>query len=91
MIQFDAWMQAMSAKDMVLGTNGLAGSGAVLRGPRGVSATDGPYLETKEIVGGYVLIAADNLAEAVEAARGCPGLNYQMTVEVRPVLARGVK
>jgi len=90
MAEFHGWMEAMKAKDMVLGTNGLAPAGGkVLRGPKGLSVTDGPYAEAKEIVGGYVLIAADSLEAAVEAARGCPGLNYQMSVEVRAVMARG--
>ena len=81
------WMQGMSAKGMVVGTNGLEHTGKVLRGPRGAAASisDGPYPESKEIVGGYVLIAADNLEQAVEAARDCPGLDYPMVVEVRPV------
>jgi hypothetical protein len=47
--------------------------------------TDGPYAEAKETVGGYVVIAADNLAQAVEIAKGCPGLDYETLVEVRPI------
>jgi len=88
MVRFSAWMEAMSANGMVQGTNGLDVTGKVLRGPRGASMTDGPYVETKEIVGGYVLISAANLDEAIEAARNCPGLDYGMTVEVRPVVQR---
>jgi len=89
MARFAEWMKAMSAKGMVEGTNGLEGTGKVLRGPRGLSATDGPYPEAKEVVGGYVLITANNLDDAVAAARDCPGLDYHMVVEVRPVRARG--
>lgn len=85
MVRFGEWMKAMSAKGMVIGTNGLEITGKVLRGPRGASITDGPYPEAKEVVGGYVLITADNLEEAIEAARDCPGLDYHMAVEVRPV------
>jgi hypothetical protein len=85
MVRFGEWMQGMSARGAVLGTNGLEITGKVLRGKRGASFTDGPYAEGKEIVGGYVLIAADNEAAAVEMARDCPGLDYGMAVEVRPV------
>ena len=88
MVQFAAWMKKMSDQGMVVGTNGLHHTGKVLRGPRGVSTTDGPYPEAKEIVGGYVLINADSLEAAVEAARDCPGLGYHMAVEVRPVIVR---
>lgn len=51
----------------------------------GAVITDGPYAEAKEIVGGYILINASSLDEAVEIARGCPGLDYRLAVEVRPV------
>jgi hypothetical protein len=88
MARFAVWMKAMSAKGMVVGTNGLEITGKVLRGPRGASITDGPYPEAKEVVGGYVLITADSLNDAIEAARDCPGLDYHMVVEVRPVRAR---
>ncbi len=89
MSRFMAWMEGLTAKGMVAGTNGLEPAGKVLRGPRGVSLTDGPYAEAKEIVGGYVLINADSLEQALEAARDCPGLEYRMAVEVRPVKQRG--
>ena len=83
--RFMEWMQGMSAKGIVAGTNGLEDTGKVLRGSRGASVTDGPYAESKEVVGGYVLISADSLSHAVEIARDCPGLDYRMAVEVRPV------
>jgi hypothetical protein len=88
MARFTEWMDRMKDKGMVEGTNGLEITGKVLRGPRGRSITDGPYVESKEIIGGYVLISAASEAEAVEAARECPGLDYHMAVEVRPVRPR---
>jgi len=88
MARFGEWMKAMTAKGQVVGTNGLEITGKILRGPRGASVTDGPYSEAKEIVGGYVLITADSLEEAMEAGRGCPGLDYGMAVEVRLVRSR---
>jgi hypothetical protein len=88
MHEFGQWMARMKADDAVLGTNGLAPTGKVLRGKRGASATDGPYVEAKEVVGGYVLIQAENFDRAVEYARDCPGLNYNLAVEIRPVLER---
>jgi hypothetical protein len=85
MDRFTVWMKSLSDKSMVVGTNGLEATGTVLRGPRGAAVTDGPFAESKEIVGGYVLLAADSFEHAVEAARECPGLDYRMAVEVRPV------
>ena len=88
MARFTTWMEGMTAKGIVLGTAGLEVAGKVLRRSGEVVVTDGPYPETTEIVGGYVLISASDLNAAVEIARGCPGLDYRMAVEVRPVKHR---
>ena len=47
--------------------------------------TDGPFAETKEILGGYYLIDVDTLDEALEWGAKLPGATYG-TVEVRPVV-----
>jgi len=53
------------------------------------AVTDGPFAETKEVLGGYWLIVARSLDEAVAAAAQNPCLAYGLTLEVRPVeLAR---
>lgn len=91
MVHFRNWMESMYAKGCVLSTNGLEVTGKVLRGSRGAMVTDGPLIEAKEIVGGYVMVTAKNLEEAVNLARGCPGLDYRMAVEVRPLAACGMK
>lgn len=85
MDRFSVWMASMEAKGMVLATAGLDVSGKILRGSGGETIIDGPYPEATEIVGGYVLITASDLNEAVAVARECPGLDYRMAVEVRPV------
>ncbi len=85
MPRFEKWMNDMTTKRHVLSTNGLDFTGVVLRGPRGGNVTDGPYTEAKEIIGGYILIQADDFRQAIELARACPGLDYQMAVEVRPI------
>jgi hypothetical protein len=60
--------------------------GATVRKRRGtVSAVDGPYIETKEVVGGYFIVEAGSLEEAVELAKGCPAAAFG-GVEVRPVI-----
>lgn len=85
MAHFSTWMEGLYAKDIVAGTHGLERTGKILREPGGTVITDGPYAEATEIVGGYILINARNLDEAVKIARGCPGLNHRLAVEVRPV------
>ncbi len=47
--------------------------------------TDGPFAETKEVLGGYYLIETDDLDLALEAAARCPGALYG-SMEVRPVV-----
>ncbi|WP_437745026.1 YciI family protein [Sorangium sp. So ce302] len=37
-------------------------------------APDGPFVEVKELVGGYMIVSAANLEEAIQVARECPGL-----------------
>jgi hypothetical protein len=49
------------------------------------TSTDGPFAETKEQLGGYYIIEADNLDRAIEAAARCPGALYG-SMEVRPIV-----
>jgi len=80
-----AWMKGMKAKGQFVGADRLDDSGKVVRNPRGATVTDGPFAEAKEIVGGFVIVAAPSLAAATEIAKGCPGLERGTIVEVRPV------
>lgn len=48
-------------------------------------ATDGPFAETKEQLGGFALIEAQDLDEVIRIAAGCPASRYG-SVEVRPIL-----
>jgi hypothetical protein len=50
--------------------------------------TDGPFADTKEVLGGFFLVEADNLDEAIELAARIPVTRFGGTVEVRPVVAR---
>jgi hypothetical protein len=47
--------------------------------------TDGPFAETKEALGGFYLVEAKDLDEALEFGAACPGAQFG-TIEVRPVL-----
>ncbi len=48
--------------------------------------TDGPYIESKELMGGFYIIKADSLEEAAELAKNCPTLELGGSVEVREVM-----
>jgi hypothetical protein len=50
--------------------------------------TDGPFADTKEVLGGFCLVEAANLDEAIELAARIPATRLGATVEVRPVMRR---
>jgi hypothetical protein len=47
--------------------------------------TDGPFTEGKEVIGGYSVIKANDLAHAAQIAKGCPNFDTGGTVEVRAI------
>jgi hypothetical protein len=63
----------------------LAPTGKVVKG-KGAIVTDGPYAEAKDIVLGYIVVEARDLAHAVELSKRCPMVVGGAMVEVRPVL-----
>jgi hypothetical protein len=58
--------------------------GKVVRGPKRV-VTDGPYVEVKDMVLGFIVIEARDVEQAAELAMGCPMLAGEGSVEIRPV------
>jgi hypothetical protein len=64
----------------------LDGSGKVVRG-KAKAVTDGPYVEVKDTIQGYMFLNASDLDQAVELAKSCPILDGDGTVEVRPFFA----
>ncbi len=79
--KYRAWTQKPFTKDAKrLGDD----AGRVIRSTGGrPSATDGPYSETKEVLGGFYLIEAANYDEAVSLAMDHPHLEYGGTLEIR--------
>lgn len=83
---FMDWHQSLAKEGKLLGAERLSDDDyKVLRpGPNPLS-TDGPFLESKEAIGGYFLIEADNVDEAAKVAAGCPHLQHGGSVQVRGV------
>jgi hypothetical protein len=79
-----AWVGELQKRGVYQAGNPLERTGKSLRGKR-KTVIDGPLAEAKDLVGGYVLVSAKGLDEAVELARGCPHLEVDGDVEVRPV------
>ena len=82
------WYARLAAQGKVHDARPLALGGRVIAGARGEVVKDGPFAETKEVVGGFFIVFAASLDEATEIARGCPGLPIGLTVEIREVVGR---
>lgn len=79
------WMGDLAQKQKFLGAQPLSISGKQVIGNKKV-VTDGPFMEGKEMVGGYLMCKADTYEEAVEIAKGCPILEFDDgIVEVREI------
>ena len=79
---FDAWKEKFKANIVDMGGR-LKPGGKVLT-VSGV--TDGPFAEAKEVVGGYMVVAAESIDRALDVARECPGVvRPGSSVEVREI------
>ena len=58
----------------------------VRHGAGGPLVTDGPFADTKEVLGGYYVFEASNLDEALEVAQRIPAVRLGGAVEVRPLV-----
>ena len=83
MMKWKSWMEKLGGQGRFVGGQPLERSG-VIKGKKKV-VTDGPFAESKEIVGGYLMIKAGNLKEAIEISKDCPILEHDGTVEVREI------
>jgi hypothetical protein len=92
----ESWMAEIGAWYEKHGSSGrLADAGHQLDGPdkaktvRANGVTDGPFMEAKEVLGGYSLLETATIDEAVEISKTWPGLDRGwITIEIRPVMAQ---
>lgn len=81
-----AWLKQLSENGHIKDQgHPLERTGKVVKGKQ-KTVTDGPFAEAKDIVGGYTLIEARDLHQAVELSKGCPIFEVEGAVEVRPVM-----
>ena len=81
-----AWFEGLKEQGRVKAGQPLGAEGRTVSGKKGRPVADGPFAESKEAVGGYLLLQADSLDEAVAIAKTNPTLEHGITIEVRPVL-----
>ena len=92
----EAWMAEIGVwYEKHGGTGQLADAGHQLDWPdkaktvRARGVTDGPFMESKEVLGGYSLLETASIDEAVEIAKTWPGVDRGwIAIEIRPVMAQ---
>lgn len=80
-----AWANKLAESGHLISGDGLHENGVLIKGKGGI-IKDGPYLESKELVGGYYLIQAENLDIVVQLAKDCPCHLWGGTTEIRPIM-----
>ena len=82
MERVNAWFDGLSATGKMVSAQPLMDERVFISGKGGSSVTDGPFAEAKEVIGGYVLLSADSIEEAVAIAKTNPLHDYGLTTEV---------
>lgn len=79
------WIEGLSQSGHYAHGEPLTGAGSFVS--KDNIASDGPFIEAKESISGYIMVNAENLAQATSIAQTCPVvLRGQASVEVRPIL-----
>ncbi|HKY31404.1 MAG TPA: YciI family protein [Candidatus Polarisedimenticolia bacterium] len=83
--KYEAWSEKTARAGRLLGGQKLTDAeGRIMRRKGGtLRVTDGPYSESKEVIGGYFAVQADSYDEALKILADCPHLDYEGTIEVR--------
>jgi hypothetical protein len=84
MVEWEKWIEGIAAQGKFIPGGRLKHTGKVLT-PSGV-ITDGPFVELKEELLGFIIVKAENLDEATTLAHGCPVLKSNGSVEIRPII-----
>lgn len=84
MDQWMQWVSSLQANGTYIAGEALMPSGKTLH--KGNLITDGPFVESKEIVGGFFIIRAASIEDATSIAQGSPDLPLGGSVEIRDVV-----
>ena len=84
--RFSAWARKLREHGKLVAAEKLKDNeGLLLRTRNGQIVVDGPFAETKETIGGYFIVEAGTLDEAVELTKECPALSNGGIVELREI------
>ncbi|HVT72793.1 MAG TPA: YciI family protein [Lacunisphaera sp.] len=81
--RWNDWFEGLLAQGKALEGQPLVMEARLVSGPGGSRVTDGPFIEGKEAIAGYVTLLVSDIDEAVAIAQRHPGLAYGMKIEVR--------
>jgi hypothetical protein len=85
MQRWGQWIGGIAEKGKMIASQPLNPGGKTISGTQLV-VTDGPFMEGKEMVGGYMICRADSIEEALELCKGCPILDLEDgTLELREI------
>ncbi len=84
MSAWNDWFEGLKNEGKLIAGSPLENTGRIVSG-KAAGIADGPFVESKESIGGYFLLTVDSLEEAVAIAKRCPALPHGLTVEVRPI------
>jgi hypothetical protein len=83
--QNKAWFERLTAQGKAKPGRALERTSVTVSGKNGRFVMDGPFAESKEAVGGYLVLDVETIEEAIAIAQSSPGLAYGGSIEVRPL------
>ena len=84
MKKWEDWIGGLAKAGKFKAGEPLGKEAKVIKGSKKV-VTDGPFTESKEVVGGYLIVSASSLDEATDIAKGCPNYEADGSTEIREI------
>lgn len=78
------WMDGLAKEGKLVGAQPLKADGMFVKGKDKI-LMNGPFIEGKEIVGGYLICKVHSMEEAIDVSKGCPILEHDGIVEIREI------
>ena len=85
MSKWFAWDEKLKQQGILRGGEALHQKVKRISGPDRIES-DGPFVESKELIGGYITVAANSFEEVVKIAQDFPDYDLDGTVEIREVM-----